>query len=253
LQDLDAILTRNYYNKTTSPQEITTHSHNTAQNSQTIATPTAGTTDAHTSQTYLQPLQNQGNNHHGQDPLSTGKLHISRFIDNSIKPNTESKISLPPELESLTPLIMSQPEVLASHICELGHINLTHIKAINKKKNSYQQLTTHNKIPRSLRIKCELTTSPSYSSNPKFLQIRESLQNATNDYIKTGITLMTEWTEENILLLLQDCCHAILKKALQLLDGIVLYNAAAIPQTGSHPLKTRTCYSFLNSICLTNL
>jgi len=123
---------------------------------------------------------------------------------------------------------MLQPEVLASHICELGNTNLTHTKAIIKKKNSYQQITTHNKIPRSLRTKCELTTSPSYSSNPKFLQIKESLQNATNDYIKTGIKFMTEWAEENILLLLQDHCHAILKKALQLLDGIALYNAAVI-------------------------
>jgi hypothetical protein len=123
---------------------------------------------------------------------------------------------------------MSQPEILAPHISELGNINLTHPKIIHKKKDSYQQLTTHNKIPRSLRIKCELTTSPSYSSNPKFIQIKENLQIATNDYIKTGIKLMMEWAEENIILLLQDRCQAILKKALQLLDGIALYHAAVI-------------------------
>jgi len=39
---------------------------------------------------------------------------------------------------------------------------------------------------------------------------------------------MTEWAEENITLLLQDRCQAILKKALQLLDGIALYHATVI-------------------------
>jgi hypothetical protein len=79
-----------------------------------------------------------------------------------------------------------------------------------------------------LHLKCELTTSPSNSSNPKFLQIKEDLQNATDNYIKTGINFMKEWAEENILLLLNDHCCAILSKALQILDGISLYNTAVI-------------------------
>jgi len=167
-------------------------------------------------------------NNKGKAFKSTGKLYISRFIDASIKPNNDSKIILPADLELLRPLIMSQPEVLAPYISELGNTNLTHSKVINKKKESFLQLTTQNKIPRSLRIKVELTTSPSLSSNPKFLQIKEELQNATNDYIKTGIKLMTEWAQEHILLLIQERCHALLTKALQILDGIALYNAAVI-------------------------
>jgi hypothetical protein len=143
-------------------------------------------------------------NNKGKAFKSTGKLYISRFIDTSIKPNNDSKIILPADLELLRPLIMSQPEVLAPYISELGNTNLTHSKVINKKKESFLQLTTQNKIPRSLRIKVELTTSPSFSSNPKFLQIKEELQNATNDYIKTGIKLMTEWAQEHILLLIQE-------------------------------------------------
>jgi hypothetical protein len=39
---------------------------------------------------------------------------------------------------------------------------------------------------------------------------------------------MREWAEENILLLQQDCCFSILSKALQILDGISLYNAEVI-------------------------
>jgi hypothetical protein len=39
---------------------------------------------------------------------------------------------------------------------------------------------------------------------------------------------MTEWAQEHILLLIQERCHALLVKALQILDGIALYNAAVI-------------------------
>jgi len=123
---------------------------------------------------------------------------------------------------------MSQPEAFTPYIIDMGKTNLTHSKVINKKKESLTQLSIGNKIPRSLHLKCELTTSPNYSSNAKFLRIKESLQNATNSYIKTGIALMKEWAEENILLLQQDRCLAILSKALQILDGISLYNSEVI-------------------------
>jgi hypothetical protein len=105
-------------------------------------------------------------NRKNPDHKNSGKLYVSKFIDDSIKPTDSSKIILPPDLETLRPLIMSQPEVLAPYIIELGTNNLTHSRIINKKKESLTQLTSNNKIPRSLRIKCELTTSPSYSSHP---------------------------------------------------------------------------------------
>jgi hypothetical protein len=39
---------------------------------------------------------------------------------------------------------------------------------------------------------------------------------------------MTEWAQVHISLLIEDCCHALLSKALQILEGITLYNAAVV-------------------------
>ncbi len=39
---------------------------------------------------------------------------------------------------------------------------------------------------------------------------------------------MSEWAQIHIPLLTHDRCHALLTKALQILDGITLYNAAVI-------------------------
>jgi hypothetical protein len=39
---------------------------------------------------------------------------------------------------------------------------------------------------------------------------------------------MLEWAQIHITLLMHDRCHALLTKALQILDGITLYNAAVI-------------------------
>jgi len=167
-------------------------------------------------------------NYKNTEHKNSGKLHVSKFIDDSMKPTDSSKIILPPDLETLRPLIMSQPEALAPYIIELGTNNLTHSRIINKKKESFTQLASNNKTPRSLRIKCELTTSPSYSSHPSFLQIKERLHNATNDYIKTGTMLMAEWAHIHISLLTHDRCHSLLTKALKILDGITFYNATVI-------------------------
>jgi hypothetical protein len=160
------------YNTTKSPtlaQNVNTHIDDNLGNVYKTCLPISKTATIRTPQIKTNAVTNFETYHSVQDSLPTGKLHISRFVDDSIKPNNKSKITLPIELESLRSLIMSQPEILAPHIAELGNINLTHSKIISKKKHSYQQLTTHNKIPRSLRIKCELTTSPSYTSNPKFI------------------------------------------------------------------------------------
>jgi hypothetical protein len=62
-----------------------------------------------------------------------------------------------------------QHKALANPIKNLITTNLTLIKMLEKKKVSSQLLHDHKKIPRSLCIKCELTTSPSYSSHPVFL------------------------------------------------------------------------------------
>jgi len=85
------------------------------------------------------------------------------------KPQANS-IKLSPELEHLHPLIMLQHEVFAQHIIDLSNTSLTLTKTIEKKRNSYNQLKENKKVPKSLPIKVELTTSPSYISNQNFLK-----------------------------------------------------------------------------------
>lgn len=69
-------------------------------------------------------------------PKPQEKLYSSQFIDNSLKPNIDSKIELTPDLEPLRPLIISQSEVFAPNISNLGNINLKLTKIVIKKKES---------------------------------------------------------------------------------------------------------------------
>jgi hypothetical protein len=105
------------------------------------------------------------------------------------------------EIEPLRPLILSQHEAFTQTIKDLGITSTTLTKIIEKKKESCQQITDKNKTPRSLRLKCTLTTSPSYVDNPDFLRLKEKLQEKTDIYIKGGTEIMAEWAAINIQLL----------------------------------------------------
>jgi hypothetical protein len=148
-------------------------------------------------------------------------------VDQILNSNRQ-KIALEPELEPLRPLIMSQHEVFTPHFIELGNISLAQSKTIKKKKESYNLLKENKKIPRSLRIKCELTTSPSFSSDVDFIEARDALKDIVSDFIKKGTEVMIHWAHKNIQLLLKERCHSILRKALQILDCIASYHADII-------------------------
>jgi hypothetical protein len=139
---------------------------------------------------------------HNKTSNHTGKLHCPKYLDDSLKPNTI--IELPPDLESLRQFIISQPEAFTPHLKELGQTILSLSKLIHSKKESLLSLTQHKKIPRSLRIKCELSTSPDYALNPDFLRLKEELQNTVHEFITNGTKIMIEWAEHNIKLLLKD-------------------------------------------------
>jgi hypothetical protein len=100
------------------------------------------------------------------------KIYNSGLLDKNFKPNVED-LKISPKLEPLKPLILSQHEVFSQQIQDLGLICLTLIKLIEKKKDSLLQPINNNKIPISLRLKCELTTSPAYIGNIDFLQLKE--------------------------------------------------------------------------------
>jgi hypothetical protein len=118
---------------------------------------------------------------------------------------------------------MLQHNTLEKHIKELGQLCLNITKIINKKKESSHKLTHENRIPRSLNINCELTTSSSYKNDPINLECkRESKDNITN-FINQGLASMRKWSIHNIKLLEIDRCNTVLKKALYILEGIYSY------------------------------
>jgi len=137
-------------------------------------------------------------------------------------------LDLPPELESLRPLILSQHKAFKQRIRDLGALNLNITKTLEKKSTSLQHLTNHDKIPRSLRIKCELTTSPEFSNDPEFLEIKHKLHQEVSNFIQKGTSLMTVWVKRNITLLTLQRCSNYLKKALQILEGLTSFYTDSI-------------------------
>jgi hypothetical protein len=154
-------------------------------------------------------------------------IYDSALLNKKFKPNPND-LTLDPDIKPLRPLILSQHEAFTQTIQELGITSIMLTKIIEKKKESCQQIKDYGKIPRSLRLKCVLTTSPSYIENPDFLRLKEKLQDKTDTYIKEGTDIMAEWAAINIKLLSTDRCHDILSKALQILDGLISYSAEII-------------------------
>jgi hypothetical protein len=187
-------------------------------NDYTETTTTDGTTTIHnhrsetTRHTYTK----------GLNLNKTLKIYHSALLDEEFKPTNES-LTLSPELEPLRHVILSQHEGFTHLIKNLGHINISLTKIIEKKKDSLLQLTKNNKIPRSLQIKCELTTSAAYIDDPDFLAWKADLQQETSNFIQKGSEIMAKWTERNIQLLIIDRCSDILNIALQILDGLVAF------------------------------
>jgi hypothetical protein len=99
---------------------------------------------------------------------------------------------------------------------------------LEEKKKSSQLLHDHKKIPRSLRIKCELTTSPSYSSHPVFLKLKDNLKQEVSTFITNGTKILAEWAGTYIQLLMIDRCADIMKQALQILDCLTTFYVGAI-------------------------
>jgi hypothetical protein len=123
------------------------------------------------------------------------------------------KIDLNSELEPLRETILSQHNALEKHIKELGHLCLHFTKLITKKKESSTKLIHKDIIPRSLKIKCELTTSPSYENSPFYLECKQELQVAVTHFTNKGLSIMKKWSIHNIQLLTKDRCNTILKKS----------------------------------------
>jgi len=174
------------------------------------------------------------------EEATTKKIYISPFLDENYKLTTE-EIDLTPELEPLRKLIMSQHKVFADWIKELGHISLSLSKIIEKKKESVNELKKDKKIPRSLRIKCELTSSPDFANDEGFLQLREELQDTVTEFIKKGTGIMIGWAERNLELLIQQRCFKILKKGLQILDGLISFYSEAIGTPRFLSLPSEKC------------
>jgi hypothetical protein len=93
---------------------------------------------------------------------------------------------------------MLQHEAFSTPIKDLGNITLVLSNIIEKKKESYNLLKNDNKIPRSLCIKCELTTSPYYENDKDFISLKEKLKEKVNLFMKEGTEIITTWANINI-------------------------------------------------------
>jgi hypothetical protein len=139
------------------------------------------------------------------------------------KDSTTKIQNLTTELEPLSKVIMSQHNALSQHIIDLGTICLNCTHTIEKKKNSSIKLIKEGNIPRSLRIKCELTTSPDFENDPNYLVLKQKLQDAVSRFTTTGLEIMQDWSKININLLIKERCHKIMKKTITILDGLFSY------------------------------
>jgi hypothetical protein len=113
------------------------------------------------------------------------EIYDSPYLNKMFKPTLKS-LSLTNELEPLAPLFMSQHKALTNPIKNLVTANLTLMKTLEKKKESSQSLHDNKKIPKSLCIKCELTTPPSYSAHPDFLKLKDDLKQEVSTFIANG-------------------------------------------------------------------
>jgi hypothetical protein len=141
----------------------------------------------------------------------------------NVPPTTQNNITLPPELEPLRTVIMSQHKAFEKHIKELGKICLNFTNLIEKKRESSSKLFNDTRIPRSLKINCSLTTSPSYEEEQEYINLKQELQNIVRRFQNDGLEVMKKWSLVNIRLLIKDRCHNILSKAIEILDGLILY------------------------------
>jgi hypothetical protein len=133
------------------------------------------------------------------------------------------------------------------------HTSLVLTKIIEKKKESFNLLKNHNRIPRSLRLKCELTTSEKYSEDEDFLNAKEELQKIVQDFIQKGTNVITNWAERNIELLVIDRCASLLTKALQILDDLSSFFLEAIGTPCFPSLPSIKCINlFLLKLYLSN-
>jgi hypothetical protein len=179
------------------------------------------------------------------------KLYNSPYLDPSFKPSPD-KVNLSMELEPLYPLIMSQHKVFEQHIKDLSNIYLTRTRIIENKKESLNLLKTNKKIPMSLCIKCELTTSPSYANHHSFIQLKEELQNEVSTFIENSSKIMERWAEINIQLLIHDRRTNILTKALQILEGLSSFYADMIGQPYWPSVSSKNITLFLLKIYLSS-
>jgi uncharacterized coiled-coil protein SlyX len=176
-------------------------------------------------------------------PTSATKTYTSpQKNTKNIQTSANSHIKIPnltPELESLRTVIMSQHNAFSQHIIDLGTICLKHTTTIEKKKESSLKLINEEIIPRSLRIKCDLTTSPDFENNPNYITLKKDLQTAVSNFISTGMEIMKKWSITNVDLLIKDRCNNFMKKAIKILDGLYSYWENIIgPAKWTNDIKT---------------
>ena len=140
------------------------------------------------------------------------------------KPNQQrNNITLPPELEYLKEVILSQHSALEKSIKDLGKICLNFTNIIEQKKEIDIKLSDPDRVPRSLRFHTELMTSPRFQEHPEFIRLKKNLKTTMDRFTAESILIFQEWSKIHIQLLITDRCHGILQQAIHILKGLYSY------------------------------
>jgi len=204
--------------------------------------------------TLVRPNTNNNNLSSGSAPkinTHSRKIYTSPFLETSQKPSKDS-LTLNPELEPLRLLILSQHEAFTQHIIDLSETSLFATKIIEKKNDSFKLLKYKKKIPRSLRIKCTLSTSPEFMTNNEFITLKEELDDVVAAFIDKGTNIMTKWAQRNIFLLKRERCLNTFRKALQILDGLIHFHKAVIGTPSWPSVPPNNITLFLIKLYLSN-
>jgi hypothetical protein len=94
-----------------------------------------------------------------------------------------------------------QHEALTQYIKDLGSINLTQTKSLEKRKTASNFLTIIKRYPEAYELNVNWQPPPNFANDTDFLQLKDELHQVIDNCIKKGTTIITNWAEKNIKLL----------------------------------------------------
>jgi hypothetical protein len=152
-------------------------------------------------------------------------LHNSRFIspEDTLDPaNLNIIVKKYPDLATISALFQSQHNAYASLITELGIKTLDLTTMLENKKRMYHKMKD-GFLPRSIRIKCQLTTSEDYRQDETFLQLQKLQDQHVAEFHENALDVFTKWHDRLINLINKDRLIYFLAKGTAILSRMIVF------------------------------